>query len=280
MPKNEVGESLNADPSLHAQRVALQTDRPPQTPGTLTPQVRPGFINVHSHLLYAIDDGCQNLNESLACVRALIERGFAGTICTPHVWPDAFPLNRPANIARWVDRLRDELRLASLDYPIWTGGEVRLTPDIVNWMQEHGVPTLGPSNYVLTDYWGYEWEYFINASLRWLVDHGYRPIFAHPERLNPRDEFDARLQPLEEMGVLLQGNFRSATGEEGPSAAARFRKLMNQGRYQLLALDMHGPESLSGRFRGLLQTTAEYGEPRIRDLTERLPRELLGLATP
>ena len=44
-----------------------------------------GRIDIHSHLVPGVDGGCMDLDESLACVQRLIQVGYIGTICTPHV---------------------------------------------------------------------------------------------------------------------------------------------------------------------------------------------------
>lgn len=82
------------------------------------------------------------------------------------------------------------------------------------------------------------------------------------------------------MGVWLQGNFRSMTGEEGYQADRRVRQWLKENRYQLMALDMHGPQSLDGRFDGLRLVEAEFGHEALIRLTGTAPRqELFAKAT-
>ena len=47
-----------------------------------------GRIDVHSHLLPGLDDGCVSLDESLACARRLVAEGYTHSFCTPHIWPN------------------------------------------------------------------------------------------------------------------------------------------------------------------------------------------------
>jgi len=116
-----------------------------------------GFIDLHSHVLPGIDDGCTVLQDSLTCVRELMTHGFVGTVCTPHMCVDEYPENTPANVARFVETLQQQLHDADIDYPLWAGGELRLADETVSWLEEYGAPTLGPGRYVLTDYWGIQW---------------------------------------------------------------------------------------------------------------------------
>ena len=70
-------------------------------------------MDIHSHLVPGIDDGCRTLDESLTCIRRLKEIGFVGTICTPHYWPRLFPENLPVQIAEKTELLRAALGRAT-----------------------------------------------------------------------------------------------------------------------------------------------------------------------
>lgn len=234
-----------------------------------------GRIDLHSHLLPGVDDGCASIEASLQCVAQLQAHGYIGSVCTPHIYADLFPDNTPARIARWGDRLRDRLAQDGIDYHLWTGGEVRLFDGVVSWMKVHGVPTLAGSNCVLTDFWEYHWPNHVDATFAWLLDEGYTPILAHPERLPCIKDLDERLDHLAAMGVLLQGNFKPVTGEEGVTPMTVARRLLDEDRYTFLALDMHGPESLPPRFEGLRIVEREFGAARLHRYIDAAPRELI-----
>ena len=42
------------------------------------------MIDLHCHLLPAVDDGAQNLEESLAMAEKAVEQGITHILCTPH----------------------------------------------------------------------------------------------------------------------------------------------------------------------------------------------------
>jgi protein-tyrosine phosphatase len=236
----------------------------------------PGFIDLHSHLLPGIDDGCVTLEQSLACVRRLIERGFVGTVCTPHIWLQQFPANVPANISRWVDGLREALDAVGLEYGLWPGGEVRIARDTVEWFEEHGVPTLGPSRAVLIDYWGRDWPDYGDRVIEYLLDAELQPVLAHPERMDfPDAEWHATIDRLQALGVWLQGNLRCIAGGEGPQPQRRMRGLLTEDRYHLVATDMHGPVELDGRLAGMHTIEQTAGAAGLRALLAERPAEML-----
>ncbi len=248
----------------------------PPTQAATAPQKtdrRRGRIDIHSHLLPGIDDGCVTLDETLAAVRLLLEAGFCGSICTPHIWPERFPQNTPQHVAAWTRRLQSQVREAGLDYDLWPGGELRLSEGAVAWMGEHGVPTLAASRCVLTDHWEDSWPDWIDGTLAWLLQEGYQPILAHPERVPPSETLDARLRKLADMGVWMQGNLRSMTGEDGYHADRRVRELLKEQRYAFMAMDVHGPLCLPGRLDGIKFIEEEFGRDLVDRLTIDAPRE-------
>ena len=233
------------------------------------------MLDLHSHLLPGIDDGCAHLGESLESIEKLMALGYSGSFCTPHIWPQLYPANTPEHIAAWVDVLRNELSRRGIGYRLWAGGEVRLFPGIVDWLKIAGVPTLGESRYVLCDFWEDKWERHLNKAFEWMLAEGYTPILAHPERVNVQRKLDKHLDALAEMGVLMQGNFQSFSGELGRDADARVRRFMDEDRYTFLAMDMHRPDALPGRIDGMEIAAAEYGRERVETLADGNIRRLI-----
>ena len=77
------------------------------------------------------------------------------------------------------------------------------------------------------------------------------------------------------MGVWLQGNFRSMTGEDGYHADRAVRKFLKEQRYRFMALDVHGPQCLAGRLDGIQLVEEEFGREVVDQLTVEAPRKLV-----
>jgi protein-tyrosine phosphatase len=245
-------------------------------PTSVDPDALPaGRIDLHSHMIPGIDDGCQARAESFECVAMLKEAGYVGTLCTPHIWKDMFPANLPENIEPWTQRLQADLREATFNYTVWPGGEMRLFDGIIDWFKQHGVPTLAGSEYVLMDFWSPIWPAWLNDVVDYLMEEGYRPILAHPERTTDQYRLLERLRALHKRGVLLQGNCLPFTGAEGPDPQHIMRQLLAEQRYDFIALDMHGPDSLPDRLKGLQQLRQELGDAELDRLTCEAPRQVL-----
>lgn len=249
----------------HENMPHLESPAPPST----------GRIDMHSHVLPGIDDGCATVAESLDSIRELIDHGYVGTICTPHCWPTCYPANTPRHIAMWTQALRQEIGKAGLDYQLWTGAELRFFREVIPWMQTHGVPTLAGSRYVLCDFWDREWPDFADPAFDWLLCEGYTPILAHPERTATATGYEQRLDHWASRGVLMQGNLQCFTGAAGHRPDELVRRYMDQGRYTLLALDMHRPDSLQSRLGGIAVASQEYGADTVETMISGRVRELL-----
>jgi protein-tyrosine phosphatase len=226
-----------------------------------------GFIDIHSHLLPGIDDGCAMIADSLACIRLLKEAGFAGSICTPHFLPSIYPENLPEFVRERTEALQREIDDAGLDYRLWPGAEVRLDAETTQWFERYGVPTLAGSRYVLVDYFGKFWPEFADDAITWLIERGYQPILAHPERLGlDPDDLGDLIDRFNGAGLPLQGNLACFASAEGLQAAACAGDWLLCSKYSFLASDLHRPAHWEFRAAGL-------GE--IRDLNPKFLRRLL-----
>jgi protein-tyrosine phosphatase len=235
------------------------------------------YFDLHCHLIPGVDDGCEDIEESLECIRLLSAAGFRGAVCTPHACVSAFPDNVPRNIATWVAQLREEIREAGLNYTLLAGAELRLAPNNLAWFSSHGVPTLGDSRAVLVDWWGDDWPGFCDATLDHLLARGYQPILAHPERMGLESNLLATvLESVTNRGVWLQGNLNSLGGGEGKRARDLAWQILGQGGYQLLATDTHDPSSVSPRLRGLEITVREAPEGTVAELLGKRTRATIG----
>jgi protein-tyrosine phosphatase len=235
-----------------------------------------GRVDSHSHILPGIDDGCPDLEASLACVRQFIAAGYVGTICTPHVIPKLYPRNTPNQIRVWVAELQAELTRQGLDYQLWAGGEFVLAPENWEFFEQNGVPTLGRSRAVLMDWWGATWPDHADVTIDRLLAEGYQPILAHPERMKlPEAKLHALVDSLTARGVWLQGNLNSLSGGEGAQSQALGHDWLQNGRYYLLASDAHHPERLDGRFAGLQVAIDLVGLEQVTELVSRRTRALV-----
>ena len=94
------------------------------------------YYDLHSHLLPGVDDGCVDLSESLACLKALSNAGCQAVVCTPHMGLPRYRQNTPRNLDSRVAALKQSVLDSGIEIEIYGGGEFRLVEDSIEWWQE------------------------------------------------------------------------------------------------------------------------------------------------
>jgi protein-tyrosine phosphatase len=192
------------------------------------------MVDVHSHIVWGVDDGPATLDESVAMLRAAAEGGTTDIVATPHLNP-RFEFNREL-----VQQRVQELATAVERPTIHIGCEFHLTFDNVDHLMEN-LPTytINAKQYLLVECPDFHIGRHTDTILRRLVDAGIVPIVAHPER-NPvlRGKID-RVEAWVELGCLLQLTALSITGGFGASAKSASRRLIDRGLAHMVASDAH-----------------------------------------
>lgn len=205
----------------------------PTRRGTTRIPVASRFVDCHSHVLPAGDDGAQTLEEARLLCRGAAAHGTAVLFATPHVWP-TLPLTprRQEAIARAHAELRPaaglELRLG---YEL-TPGPALLEDDPRRYELEGTgcvlmeVPFAGPPD----DLWA-------------LAEHveraGLVPVIGHPERSEAGLLDPALPAALAERGWVLQVNATSLLGRHGRQEHDLGWSLVERGIARLVASDGH-----------------------------------------
>ena len=233
-----------------------------------------GRIDVHSHLLPGVDDGCQTLEDSLACARMLVEAGYTHSFCTPHIWPN-LPDNNPAVIPQRVHQLQRELDDAAIPLRLFPGGEINLRPESVDLSYEDMV-TYGMSRrHVLFDLWADKLPAFFEPAVRHLQTTGLITILAHPERMRAVQDDPGLADYFAEMGILLQGNLQCLGDPPATQTRRVAEQFLAEDRYFLLGSDLHNLTSLPLRLKGLRRAIEAVGQEKVRQLTWDYPKQLL-----
>ncbi len=193
----------------------------------------------HCHILPALDDGSASLDESVRLARRQVAWGFRKAICTSHrtrLYP-----NVPEVVIDACQRLQEELRRQEVPLELVPSMEYRLIPEtwpetlekgwLLPWEGRHVLIELPISNPAKIG------NIVPEEEIRRLLDAGYQPVLAHPERYLYLTE--DRYRSLKDAGVLFQRNIGSREGLYGPAVSERVRKLLDAGLYDVAGTDLH-----------------------------------------
>ena len=234
-------------------------------------------IDVHCHFIPNLDDGCQSLAESLACLRAMVGAGYSRIFCTPHCGTSEFSELAPSEIAERVRSLQGHVDAAGVPLEFKPGGELRLSPTIATDLPDGIVPTFGQAGkYVLADLWEPEWPPWATRAVEWLQGRGHMVIIAHPERMPSLRERPERINELAALGVLFQGNLGPLGGGDAADIVNLSRRYLMEGRYFMVGTDGHRPSHMGVRLAGLRVIEQLAGAEKLEELTVTHPGRVWG----
>jgi protein-tyrosine phosphatase len=196
------------------------------------------LIDIHSHVLYGLDDGARTLEDSVAMVRMAAEHGTTDLVATPHANPN-YRFDRrivEERLAEVAEASGNVLRLHS-------GCDFHLSFD--NIQDALGNPqkyTINQHSYLMVEF--SDLVIFNNTSeiFSRLMEAGITPVITHPERNELLRQRVDRIAAWVGEGVCVQVTAQSLLGEFGRRAAAFSRTLLNRGLVHFLASDAHDCE--------------------------------------
>ena len=193
-----------------------------------------GFCDYHSHLLPGVDDGVEEMDETLQILRLWQSVGMKEVWLTPHVMED-IP-NEPAALRRRLAALQDRY---DGNIRLHLAAEYMMDGLFLPRLEEHDVLTENDHRLLV------ETSYYIppmnmEAILDSIRKKGFEPILAHPERYQYMDKDDYRY--WKERGVLMQLNLPSLVGAYGPDVQYKAEWLLQKNMYDYCGTDTHSLE--------------------------------------
>lgn len=205
----------------------------------------PALYDVHTHVLFDIDDGATDEQMSLAMLRLASERGVTGTVATPH----SLDVAEHGGIAALKDRLertRALLDEQGVTMELLPGMEVHLMPDVPERLAQSDYIPLNGSRYVLTELDFVHWASYTDEVLFQMELAGHRPLLAHVERIGPLQDHPELLQGLVERGYFAQVTSASLLGMLGPKPQRAAETMIKRSLVHVIASDTHRPEGNRG----------------------------------
>jgi protein-tyrosine phosphatase len=199
---------------------------------------QPVVVDMHSHVLPGIDDGAQNVAESIFLVKKMMALGIQKIIATPHIMAD-FYRNTPETINNALEILKAELKKQGIDIEVEAAAEHYFDEVFEELVDKRLLMTMG-DNYVLFEY------SFISAPIngfdliKKMIASGYKPILAHPERYAylTVDQMAA----LRGWGCNMQLNTISLTGYYGKEVKKKAEAMIDAQIVDFISSDMHHPK--------------------------------------
>ena len=198
------------------------------------------MIDLHSHIIYGIDDGSHTLEESLEILSIAYEYGVKDIVLTPHYIKDS-KYNANNKIKKeLLNNLKKELKQRNIDINLYLGNEVFIDEELPSLLKTD-ISTINNTKYILIEFPMGSKSNIIDEVLDELDDAGLIPIIAHPERyLAYYKDYDFYYH-LKERGCILQGNIGSIYGHYGRKTKKMMKELLKRNLIDCFGSDIHHP---------------------------------------
>ena len=205
--------------------------------------VRPLMVDVHSHMIPAIDDGSSSMEESLELISIMSNLGYQKIITTPHVMNDFYP-NTTEDIRNRVQNLKSQVDDAGIDMEVEAAAEYYLDEHFMQMLEDKQELLTFGDNYLLFETSFLNEPAYLHEGIFQIISNGMKPVMAHPERYVFVQNRPEMLEDLTDRGLLLQINTISLSGYYSKAAKKMAEHLIDQKKVSFLGTDCHNKKHL------------------------------------
>src|ERR1035438_8243255 len=228
---------------------------------SLPPVVASEVVDIHSHILFGLDDGAKTLDDSIVMMRLAADSGTTDIVATPHASTE-FRFN-PDLISQKIA----ELQAAVGPLPrVHSGCDFHLTlENIQDALANPAKYAINHLCYLLVEFPDVLIPRTTQEIFDRLLGAGLTPIITHPERnalLHTRLD---QLQSWVENGALVQVTAGSLLGGFGRTAKSVATELVNRNLVHFIASDAHDTRHRSPLLRDAYDYVATIWSERLSE---------------
>lgn len=203
-----------------------------------------GFVDIHSHILYGLDDGATSIKDTFFLIDSMKEFGFKKIITTPHTTPLVWE-NTKDGILKKLEEVKIEIPDLAKSVSLSAASEYMMDESFLKRLDEEKVLTL-KENMVLVEMSYMNPPINLYEIIFKLTSLGYQPVLAHPERYNFYKNDYESFAKLKNAGCLFQLNLLSVTGYYGDKIAEMADYLLKNKMYDFAGSDIHHDNHIHG----------------------------------
>ncbi|MGI6776613.1 MAG: tyrosine-protein phosphatase [Acetivibrionales bacterium] len=192
------------------------------------------MIDIHTHLLFGIDDGAKDYIETLKMLEAAQKAGLTGIIVTPHFMAQCI------NCPLFQERFDMVYCAASqMGIELKKGFELKIDPFIPGLAAQQSDIALNSSKYILIELPADSFPFYTFEILFKLQIMNFVPIIAHPERNAGFIKDYSLFMKLVETGCMIQVDSSSIVGFNGRKVKRMAKRIIVSGHAHFVASDAH-----------------------------------------
>jgi protein-tyrosine phosphatase len=197
------------------------------------------MTDVHSHILFDIDDGSNSIEESILLLKKLKEVGFDNVILTPHYIEGSDYNKVNSEKEERLILLKEAILKEKIDINIYLGNEIFINDNIISLIKSGHIKTLNHTKYLLIEL-PFHNKILNLEDIFFEISHaGYIPVLAHPERYTYFQKDYRLVDALKKNNILFQSNYSSILGDYGKNAKKLLRYMLKHKYIDFLGTDIH-----------------------------------------
>ena len=190
------------------------------------------MIDIHSHILPAVDDGSVDAATSLKMLTESKCQGITDIVLTPHYRADY--LTDRVDLEEKFQEFKATVQAAGIDVGLYLGQEIYAFDGVADAIENGKLLTLNGTKYVLIEF-SLSRETDIVETVYGLITKGFIPIVAHIDRYFYADVETAR--EVKDIGGLVQINAGTVCNSGGQRRKAF--AMIKEGLVDFVASDVH-----------------------------------------
>lgn len=233
------------------------------------------MIDIHSHILYGVDDGAKTIDESVDIIRNLYKNGITDIILTPHyIEYSSYNSNKKSNLEK-LDSLKKKLKEEGINVNLYLGNEIYINNNILSLLKNGEISSLNDSKYLLIELpMSGKYDNYVEI-FKELIENGYKVILAHPERYNTFKKDINLIYELKNIGVLMQCNIESILKTYGKDSYKTIKKLAKNKLINFIASDIHHKKDYEYINKARNKFKKYYSDSEIDDLLSNNQKDIL-----
>lgn len=233
------------------------------------------MIDMHSHILPAIDDGSRNIEESIEMIKEAKNAGFTAIVSTSHYIEESYNSSKHER-EDLIKNINQILEAENTDIKIYNGAEAYVSTNLNELIEKEKLPTINESKYLLMELPMHSEILYLDNIIYNLETNGIIPIIAHPERYSYVQKNPKMLQDLINKGVLFQANYGSIIGRYGKDAEKTLKRLLKSNMIHFLGTDTHRSGSVYTQMDKILKKLEKLiGKEKLELLSKTNPQKVL-----
>lgn len=203
-----------------------------------------GFVDIHSHILFGIDDGAKTSDDTKDLITSMKSLGFTKAITTPHTTPLVWENTREGILNRY-DEVKKTLPDEAKSIQLEVASEYLMDETFLRQVREEPLLTL-KDKYVLVEMSYMTPPIHLYDILFELRTQGYEIVLAHPERYNFYHADMSQYKKLKKAGCHFQLNLLSVTGYYGEYVLKAADALLKENMFDFVGSDIHHKRHIAG----------------------------------